>query len=168
MEFKQGDRVRIEKNGTVYEGKVMPSMEGYIMRTEKIGEDKGKITGMRVIEGAADHMVCEYDFQDKGSILGIEFETSGTSKSVINSEGMEYDDGEAVMLMKNGDFVSYHFTGLGNSTKKGYEAKVQLTLQFTTNSDSEELQRLCRSPVLAEFATDEEGNTRTTYYEWNF
>lgn len=30
MEFKQGDRVRIEKNGTVYEGKVMPSMEGYI------------------------------------------------------------------------------------------------------------------------------------------
>ncbi|HII92276.1 MAG TPA: hypothetical protein HA262_08955, partial [Methanosarcina sp.] len=27
MEFKQGDRVRIEKNGTVYEGKVMPSME---------------------------------------------------------------------------------------------------------------------------------------------
>jgi glutamyl-tRNA(Gln) amidotransferase subunit D len=29
MEFKQGDRVRIEKNGTVYEGKVMPSMEGY-------------------------------------------------------------------------------------------------------------------------------------------
>ncbi|AKB12729.1 glutamyl-tRNA(Gln) amidotransferase subunit D [Methanosarcina thermophila] len=30
MEFKQGDRVRIEKNGTVYEGRVMPSMEGYI------------------------------------------------------------------------------------------------------------------------------------------
>ena len=37
MEFKQGDRVRIEKNGTVYEGKVMPSMEGYITIKMKSG-----------------------------------------------------------------------------------------------------------------------------------
>lgn len=41
MEFKQGDRVRIEKNGTVYEGKVMPSMEGYIAIKMKSGYNAG-------------------------------------------------------------------------------------------------------------------------------
>ena len=41
MDFKQGDRVRIEKNGTVYEGKVMPSMEGYITIKMKSGYNAG-------------------------------------------------------------------------------------------------------------------------------
>lgn len=41
MEFKQGDRVRIEKNGTVYEGRVMPSMEGYITIKMNSGYNAG-------------------------------------------------------------------------------------------------------------------------------
>ncbi|MCO5382911.1 MAG: Glu-tRNA(Gln) amidotransferase subunit GatD [Methanosarcina barkeri] len=41
MEFKQGDWIRIEKNGTVYEGKVMPSMEGYITIKMKSGYNAG-------------------------------------------------------------------------------------------------------------------------------
>ncbi|RXA17815.1 Glu-tRNA(Gln) amidotransferase subunit GatD [Methanosarcina sp. MSH10X1] len=41
MEFKQGDRVRIEKNGTAYEGKVMPSMEGYITIKMNSGYNAG-------------------------------------------------------------------------------------------------------------------------------
>ena len=41
MEFKQGDWVRIERNGTVYEGKVMPSMEGYITIKMKSGYNAG-------------------------------------------------------------------------------------------------------------------------------
>jgi len=41
MEFKQGDRVRIEKNGTVYKGKVMPSMEGYITIKMNSGYNAG-------------------------------------------------------------------------------------------------------------------------------
>lgn len=86
----------------------------------------------------------------------------------IQVEKKDFDDGEAVMFTENGDYVSYHVIGMGYSTKKGYEGKVQLTLQFMTNSDSEELQRLCKKPVLAEYEIDEEGHTTTTYYEWNF
>jgi glutamyl-tRNA(Gln) amidotransferase subunit D len=41
MEFKQGDWVRVETNGTVYEGKVMPSMEGYITLKMKSGYNAG-------------------------------------------------------------------------------------------------------------------------------
>lgn len=41
MEFKQGDRVRIERNGTVYEGKMMPSMKGYITIKMKSGYNAG-------------------------------------------------------------------------------------------------------------------------------
>ena len=41
MEYKQGDWVRIEKNGTVSEGKVMPSMEGYITIKMKSGYNAG-------------------------------------------------------------------------------------------------------------------------------
>jgi len=41
MEFKQGDRVRIEKNGTVYEGRIMPSMEGYITIKMNSGYNAG-------------------------------------------------------------------------------------------------------------------------------
>ncbi|MDW5550781.1 Glu-tRNA(Gln) amidotransferase subunit GatD [Methanosarcina sp.] len=44
MEFKQGDRVRIEKNGTVYEGKVMPSMEGHITIKMNSGYNAGFFT----------------------------------------------------------------------------------------------------------------------------
>jgi glutamyl-tRNA(Gln) amidotransferase subunit D len=41
MEVKQGDQVRIEKDGTIYEGKVMPSMEGYITIKMKSGYNAG-------------------------------------------------------------------------------------------------------------------------------
>lgn len=41
MELKQGDWVRIEKNGTVYEGKLMPSMEGYVTIKMKSGYNAG-------------------------------------------------------------------------------------------------------------------------------
>jgi glutamyl-tRNA(Gln) amidotransferase subunit D len=41
MEFKQGNWVRIEKNGTIYEGRVMPSMEGYITIKMKSGYNAG-------------------------------------------------------------------------------------------------------------------------------
>jgi glutamyl-tRNA(Gln) amidotransferase subunit D len=41
MEFKQGDWVRIEKNGTVYEGRAMPSMEGFITIKMKSGYNAG-------------------------------------------------------------------------------------------------------------------------------
>jgi glutamyl-tRNA(Gln) amidotransferase subunit D len=50
MELKQGDRIRLEKDGSVYEGKVMPSMEGYITIKMNSGynagfsRDKVKIT----------------------------------------------------------------------------------------------------------------------------
>ncbi|HHV24096.1 MAG: Glu-tRNA(Gln) amidotransferase subunit GatD [Methanosarcina sp.] len=41
MEFKQGDRVRIEKDGTVYEGRVMPSTEGHIIIKMNSGYNAG-------------------------------------------------------------------------------------------------------------------------------
>lgn len=41
MEFKHGDLVRIEKNGMMYEGKVMPSMDGYITIKMKSGYNAG-------------------------------------------------------------------------------------------------------------------------------
>lgn len=41
MDFKQGDWVRIEKEGAIYEGRVMPSMEGYITIKMKSGYNAG-------------------------------------------------------------------------------------------------------------------------------
>jgi len=41
MEFKQGDWIRIEKTGTVFEGQVMPSMEEYITIKMKSGYNAG-------------------------------------------------------------------------------------------------------------------------------
>lgn len=41
MEFKHGDLVRIERNGMVYEGKVMPSMDEYITIKMKSGYNAG-------------------------------------------------------------------------------------------------------------------------------
>jgi glutamyl-tRNA(Gln) amidotransferase subunit D len=41
MEFKQGDWIRIEKKGTVFEGQVMPSMEGYVTIKMKSGYNAG-------------------------------------------------------------------------------------------------------------------------------
>ena len=41
MEFKQGDWIRIEKKGTVFEGQVMPSMEEYITIKMKSGYNAG-------------------------------------------------------------------------------------------------------------------------------
>ncbi|MDD3043488.1 MAG: Glu-tRNA(Gln) amidotransferase subunit GatD [Methanosarcinaceae archaeon] len=41
MEIKQGDWVRVEKDGTVYEGKVMPSAEGYVTLKMNSGYNAG-------------------------------------------------------------------------------------------------------------------------------
>ncbi len=41
MEFKQGDWIRIEKKGTVFEGQLMPSMEEYITIKMKSGYNAG-------------------------------------------------------------------------------------------------------------------------------
>ena len=49
MEFKQGDWIRIEKTGAVFEGQVMPSMEEYITIKMKSGYNAGfSLNGVRI------------------------------------------------------------------------------------------------------------------------
>lgn len=137
------------------------------MRTEKIGEDQGKITSMKVLEAEPYCIKCELNFQEKGNIMGIEFESFGTYKSISGSYDVENGEAKGFMTTKNGEIITYSAFGIGNSTGKGFEGKYKIVLQFKTESSSEELKRLCKAPVLAEYECDEDGKSRTTYYEWN-
>jgi hypothetical protein len=87
------------------------------MLGEKLIEEKGKITSMRVLETSPQPKL-ETTFEARGILLGMEHRTIGTYWSVIQPSGTLYGEGSGVVMTKEG-VATWKGSGAGKLTERG-------------------------------------------------
>jgi hypothetical protein len=133
------------------------------MLGEKIGEEKGKITGRRVLRNDDLTSKIESSQQGTGQILGTKYTTMATYWSVMRNSGRLYGEGQAILMTEDGESMSWLGQGVGVPKGKG-GVSFRGAVYFDTSS--KKLSALNSMPVLFEYEVDEEGNYTSQLYEW--
>ena len=134
------------------------------MLGEMINEERGKITGMRVLPSDGDEPKVEASFQALGKLLGIEATDIGTYHSTVLANGTMRGAGQGVIMTRNGDTATWSGEGVGRPTGKGMAASWRGAIYFRTSAAS--LSRISGMAVLFEYEVDEDDNTHAKNWEW--
>ncbi|MBI4442424.1 MAG: hypothetical protein HY649_03490 [Acidobacteria bacterium] len=133
------------------------------MLGELLGEEKGKITGNRVVRSGAGGPRIEITFQVTGKILGKEYKNIGTYWSAMRPGGFMYGEGQGMLMTKDGDSVVWVGQGTGHFTAKG-GMQWRGAIYFETGS--QKLARLNGVAAIYEHEADANDNCSTKYWEW--
>ena len=106
------------------------------MLGEMIGEEQGKITGVRVLPLADgnNNPRFELSFQGAGTLVGVDITNVGTYISVLTSAGVFNGAGQGVITTADGDIVTWTGTGIGTPTGKGLAARWRGILYYQSSS----------------------------------
>src|SRR3972149_3690080 len=89
------------------------------MLGEKIGKEKGKITGRRVLRNDDSTLRVESSQQGTGQILGTKYTTMATYSSVMRNSGTLYGEGQAIIMTEDGESMTWVGQGVGIPKGKG-------------------------------------------------
>lgn len=134
------------------------------MLGELIAEEKGKISGVRVLpsEGASPRL--EVSFQGTGKLLGQEITEIASYVSVLMPSGVFNGIGQGLITTQQGDVATWTGTGVGRSTGSGLAASWRGSIGYQTSSQA--LAVLNKVVGIFEFEVDESGNTIGKVWEW--
>ena len=133
---------------------------------ELIGEDRGKMTGERVLDVQVPKM--ETSFTMEGNYRGTLCTDVGTYTSVLREGGVLYGEGQGIVTTKDGQGIATwtgqgvgRFTGAGRVSFRG-------SLFFRTPSMSQggKLSYLNNIVGVFEYEVDEAGNCSSKTWEW--
>ena len=133
------------------------------MLGEMIGEDKGRITGHRVIPAEGGKKRVEVSMTTNGKMLGVDFKEFGTYWSELMDGGYLYGEGQGVLMTTTGDSAAWVGQGVGRF-KQGGGLSWRGTIYFETAS--QKLARLNGACVLFEHESDADDNVTSKYWEW--
>lgn len=133
------------------------------MLGELIVEEKGKITGRRVVPSKGGASRVEVSFQANGKILGIEHRVLVTYWSVVQPNGFLYGEGQGVVMTKDGDQATFLGQGTGKF-KPGGGVSYRGAVYYQTASPK--LARLNGIAAVFEYETDANDNTSAKSWEW--
>lgn len=134
------------------------------MLGEMIGEERGRITGIRVLPSEGQGPVIEVSFQDSGKLLGLESTDMGTYQSVLTPAGVFRGKGQGILTTKDGDMVAWTGEGVGKPKGQGLAASWRGAVYYQTASAR--LANLNGLAGLFEYEIDENGNTQNKVWEW--
>jgi hypothetical protein len=132
---------------------------------ELIIEDRGKITGQRVID--VEGPKIETSFTMRGKYKGQEGTNMGTYCSVMTEgeEGTMYGEGQGVLTTKDGQgMATWTGQGIGRFTSPG-KISFRGSLFFRAHSGGK-LSSLNNIVGVFEYEVDEEGNCSSKVWEW--
>jgi hypothetical protein len=133
------------------------------MLGETLGEERGKLTGTRVLSVDARGAKMEASFEATGRILGVEVVDRGTYCSVPWPGGVLHGEGQGVMMTKDGEMATWSGRGIGRFTGPG---KISWRGAIYFQTSSERLARLNGIVGVFEYDTDAEGAVSAKTYEW--
>ncbi len=134
------------------------------MLGEMIGEERGQITGQRVLPSEGGGPRVEASFSGQGQILGVNSSNMGTFVSVIGPDGVVRGEGQGVLMGEGGEAATWTGNGVGRFTGVGQAVNYRGVLYF--QSASEKLAGLNGNAVVFEFDVDENGGIHTKLWEW--
>ena len=134
------------------------------MLGELIGEEKGKITSVRVLPFDGTGTRMEVSFQGSGKLAGHEMTDVGTYISTITPSGVFNGAGQGIIMTKDGDIATWTGTGVGKPTGRGLAASWRGSLCY--QSTAPRLAGLNKITAVFEYEVDENGNTFDKLWEW--
>jgi len=136
------------------------------MLGDKLGETTGKITGYRVLPGDDYRYVkLEVSFQEAGKLLGIDTVNMGTYTVFERVPGQIYGEGQGILQTADGEGAIWKGHGVGKGTGEGMAMSIRFSVAYQAGT-SGKLARLNEVLVIGEHEVDENGNTKTTIWEW--
>lgn len=134
------------------------------MLGEMLGEESGKVTGMRVLPSEGQMPKVEVSIQASGTLLGMPVTDIGTYMSVAHPDGTLHGEGQGVLMTRDGGMATWKGEGVGRFTGRGAAVEWRGALYFQTATPS--LSRLNGVAVIFEYAVDENNNTHAKSWEW--
>src|SRR5215216_5525435 len=133
---------------------------------ELIGEDRGKMTGERVLDVQIPKM--ETSFTMEGNYRGTLCTDVGTYTSVLREGGVLYGEGQGIVTTKDGQGIAtWTGQGIGRFIGPG-RVSFRGSLFFRTPSMSQggKLSYLNNIVGVFEYEVDEAGNCSSKTWEW--
>ncbi len=133
------------------------------MLGKQIGEEKGKITGRRVLRNDDSTVRIETSQVGTGQILGVKYNTMGTYWNRMRDGGTLYGEGQGMLMAESGASATWLGQGVGTLKKKG-GVSFRGAIYFHTSS--KKWSALNSVAVVYEYEVDAEGNYTTQMWEW--
>ena len=133
------------------------------MMGEKIGEERGRITGTRVLACEGAGMKIETSFQTSGTVLGSESRNTGTYWSVARPDGTIYGEGQGIVTGRNGESMTWKGQGVGQPKPDG---AVSFRGSLYYSAQTPNWTRLNKVAVMFHWDVDKDGGAHSEFYEW--
>jgi hypothetical protein len=134
------------------------------MLGEMLGEERGQVTGTRVLSAEGDAPKVEVSFQASGRILGVDTADMGTYCSILRPDGTLFGEGQGIVTTADGDMTTWQGQGVGKVVGRGAAASWRGAIYYQTTS--QKLARLNGIAVVFEYEVDEAGKTAAKIWEW--
>ncbi len=129
------------------------------MLGEKLGEERGKVTGYRVLPPDGQDPKGEVSLQASGKLLGHDSRSRWTYWVVTRADGTSYGEGQGIVMTAEGDVATFTGAGAGKMT-----GSARGCIYYRTKS--ERLVRLNGTAAVYEYELDREGNSHVQVWEW--
>ncbi len=135
------------------------------MLGEKIGDERGKVTGTRILPGDDyRYLKMEMSFQASGTLTGQPSTNIGTFTAFERVPGQIYGEGRGILLLATGESAIWNGHGVGRMTGQGMAMSFRAGIAYQAGQGK--LQRLNGVLGVIEFEVDAEGNTHGMAWEW--
>ncbi|MFD8598535.1 hypothetical protein ACFV1L_26375 [Kitasatospora sp. NPDC059646] len=134
------------------------------MLGDLIGEEKGRITGQRVLAG--EHGLpptVESSFAASGTLLGVRVRDLGTYTSRLRADGTLEGAGQGVLMGPGGAHASWRGHGVGTFTESGGNS---FRGAIVYESDSPEFAELRGVAGVFEWETSADGDAEGKLWAW--
>lgn len=133
------------------------------MLGEKLGSDRGRITGTRILPPEGPYPQVESSFTADGTLLGKKYNDTGTYVTTLRPDGSQHGEGQGFSRFEDGSVATWRGSGVGYFKDDGGSEYRGAIYYYTESKDLERLNKLC---LLYEYTVDADGNAKADYYEW--
>ena len=133
------------------------------MLGDKVGEERGKITGRRVLAADAHGPRVETSFDATGTLLGVGANTIGTYSAIARPDGTLFGEGQGVVMGQGGEMASWVGQGVGKFTSTG-GISFRGAIYYRTATPA--WARLNGVAAVYEHEVDAKGDIHNQVWEW--
>jgi hypothetical protein len=132
----------------------------------KIGEEKGKVTGRRILPGGEDvrYVKMEVSMETEATVLGLTGTNMGTYTIVERGPGQVYGEGQGMFFGPAGEGAIWNGHGVARIDETG---AMHIVASIVFQTTSEKLSKLNGVLTLVEHHADMQGNASSTFHEWS-
>jgi hypothetical protein len=135
------------------------------MLGDRIGEERGRVTGRRALEsGDPRYLKLEISFETEATLYGLPCMNIGTYEVYERIPGQLYGEGRGMLRTRDGDGAIWNGHGVGRPTPDG-GVTFAASVAFQAGATGK-LARLNGVLALVEHVAGGDGSAKSTLTEW--